>query len=164
MLHVIGPAHPTPQRGPVMAKAAQKSGSEESIMGYFRPLLQANPKLLKGRTRNDELYKKWLDDHPGYTEVPEQVKNGLSNLKSTMRRQRKIQKRKRAEKAASNAATVAAPAPVKRAKRTAGPLEQLEEQIDEGMALARNLDRDGLGEVIDLLRSARNRVVVTRGR
>ena len=38
-------------------------------------------------------------------------------------------------------------------------LESLEEQIDECMTLAKNLDREGLSSVINLLRRARNEVV-----
>ena len=43
-----------------MAKAAHKFGGEtESIMGYFRPILEANPKYIKNR-KNGELYERWL--------------------------------------------------------------------------------------------------------
>ena len=38
-------------------------------------------------------------------------------------------------------------------------LESLEEQIDECLTLAKNLDREGLSSVINLLRRARNEVV-----
>src|SRR4051794_1546666 len=141
-----------------MAKAAQQSGQPQSIMGYFRPILEANPKYLKNR-ENDELYELWLKDHPDQQEVPQQVRNGLSNLKSTMRHKKK-QKGKRAEQGAeagANGGTV----PMKRASRPAGgQLERLEEQIDECLARAKDLDREGLADVILLLRRARNRVVV----
>jgi hypothetical protein len=149
-----------------MAKAARKSGDGESIMGYFRPILEENRKLLKNR-RNDELYDRWLKDHPEHKEVPEQVKNGLSNLKTALRKKYKIGKGKgkRGQKAAAAPAGDGGAAPVKRAARgAAGQLERLEEQIDECMALARDLDREGLSKVIGFLRGARNQVVVQAGR
>jgi hypothetical protein len=144
-----------------MAKAAQKSGGEaESIMGYFRPILEANPKYLKNR-KNDELYDRWLKDHPGNKEVPQPVKNGLSNLKSTMRSKRKKRKGMRAGQPPEPQANGGAVTP-KRVVRPAGQLERLEEQIDECLARAKDLDREGLVEVIYLLRRARNRVVVAQ--
>src|SRR5439155_18222052 len=57
----------------------------ESIMGYFRAIFKAKPKLLKVRS-NEELFRQWLADHPGETTVPEKVKNGLANLKSLLRK------------------------------------------------------------------------------
>jgi hypothetical protein len=42
-------------------------------------------------------------------------------------------------------------------------LEQLEQSIDDSLALAKQLDPVGLEDVIRLLRSARNRVVVQMG-
>ena len=43
------------------------------------------------------------------------------------------------------------------------PLELLEEQIDECLVLAKEVDRDGLASVIALLRRARNEVVWKMG-
>jgi hypothetical protein len=145
-----------------MAKAAQKSGGEpESIMGYFRPILEANPRFIKNR-KNDELYELWLKDHPDYKEVPERVRNGLSNLKSTLRAKLKKRKGKRVGQAPAAEANGGA-APMKRTARPAGgQLERLEEQIDECLARAKDLDREGLEDVIHLLRRARNRVVVAQ--
>src|SRR2546430_2861330 len=54
-----------------------------SIQGYFRPIFQQNPKLLKQRS-NEPLYERWLRDHPGEKEVPERVRQGLSNLESVL--------------------------------------------------------------------------------
>jgi hypothetical protein len=141
-----------------MAKAAQKSSEDESIMGYFRPILEQNQELLKTRS-NDELYARWLKDHPAFKTVPEQVRNGLSNLKSTLRKKYGIRKGRRRKKAAVGAEGEAPSA--KRLPRGAvGQMDRLEEQIDECLALAKTVDREGLGEVINLLRKARNRVVV----
>ena len=57
----------------------------------------------------------------------------------------------------TTAASVAAPR-----KRVRG-FESLEEQIDECLTLAKNLDREGLSSVINLLRRARNEVVWKMG-
>jgi hypothetical protein len=143
-----------------MAKAAQKSGEAESIMGYFRPILEANPKYLKKR-KNDELYERWLKDHPNFSEVPQPVKNGLSNLKSTMRTKRG-RKGKRAGRPPEAGADGGAAAPKRAVRPAGGQLERLEEYIDECLARAKDLDREGLGDVILLLRRARNRVVVAQ--
>ena len=144
-----------------MANATQSSGGETgSIMGYFRPILEANPKLLKSR-KNDALYSRWLTDHPGHAEVPEQVRNGLANLKSVLRKQLNIHLGKRGRKA--KAETPAAAAPSKHTGRVpVGQLQQLEHQIDECLAQAKQFGSDGLGEIVQLLRHARNRVVVAQ--
>src|SRR5262249_5848463 len=68
----------------------------ESIQGYFRQVIKENPKLLKERS-NEELYRRWLADHPGHDEVPDRVKSGLQNLKSMLRK--KLKKRGRPKKA-----------------------------------------------------------------
>jgi len=44
-------------------------------------------------------------------------------------------------------------------KVAANGLETLEEKIDECMSLAKNLDPEGLADVVDALRRARNKVV-----
>src|SRR5580700_4939572 len=69
-------------------KAKSPSGS---IQGYFRAIFQENPKLLKKRS-NDELYERWLKDHPGEKEVPANVRQSLSNLKSILRHRRKVRR------------------------------------------------------------------------
>ena len=143
-----------------MARSAQQDGGSESIMGYFRPILEANPKYLKKR-RNSELYDLWLRDHPDHQEVPEQVRNGLSNLKSVLRKKLGQRKGKPGPKPA--AATEGTTAPARRLLRgMPGQLERLEEQIDECLARAKQFEAEGLGEVSQLLRRARNRVVVAQ--
>jgi hypothetical protein len=57
--------------------------------------------------------------------------------------------------------TPAAPAAL--AGQTLRGLDRLEAQIDDALALAKHLDRDRLHDVIRLLRTARNRVVVMLG-
>jgi len=126
--------------------------------------------MLKGRS-NDELLKRWLSDHPGETEVPAKVKANLANIKSVLRNKHRKKADKKAGQVTERAETTQgqkghgvlprrnreAPSP------TSNPLEQLEEQIDECLTLAKNLDREGLEHVIRLLRSARNDVVWMMG-
>jgi hypothetical protein len=135
---------------------AKKLGGEESIQGYFRKLLDENPKLIKQRN-NDELYRRWLADHPDQKEVPDRVKQGLANLKSLLRRRA----RRRQRAGASNGHESTAPSIV--VKPTARPINnlfRLEAQIDDALLTARSLDPQGLDDVIKLLRSARNKVIV----
>jgi hypothetical protein len=139
-------------------KTSQTEG--ESVSGYFRPIFKANPKLLKGRS-NQELLQRWLDDHPGEKEVPTRVKNILSNLKSVLRKKLRQKKGKGMK---PEQPTVTAPAVEARPPKTAlRGLETLEEQIDDCMTLAKDLDREALASVVQLLRRARNAVVWQQG-
>ena len=135
---------------------AKKQEAGESIQGYFRQILNENPKLLKQRS-NEELYRRWLADHPDEKEVPDRVKQGLANLKSLLRRRSRRMKRVRDQ---NGHQVVAALAVTKAAPRPAANLFKLESQIDEALLTARNLDPTGLEDVIKLLRSARNKVII----
>jgi hypothetical protein len=141
--------------------AAGRRGDGESIMGYFRRILLDNRKLLNTRS-NDELLKRWLDDHPGEKTVPNRVKQGLSNIKSQLRknqRQRKARKAAVEAEALEQGTPLAALTIVQVSQPLEHVLEPLEIQIDDCMTLAKNLDRQGLENVIHLLRRARNEVV-----
>jgi hypothetical protein len=129
----------------------------ETISGYFRKFFAENPKLLKERS-NDELLRRWLADHPGHSEVPEKVKKNLANVKSVLRKKRR--KKGGSPPGAEPTAVVGALA---KPKSTTRGLETLEEQIDDCLSLAKRLDREGLGDVIALLRRARNGVVWMTG-
>ena len=127
----------------------------ETVSGYFRQVFKENPRWLEGRS-NDEVLARWLRDHPGETEVPKNVKQNLSNVKSVLRqaqRKKSGAAKKESRPAEPNAAPAAAP------RKAVRGLESLEEQIDECLTLAKNLDREGLSSVINLLRRARNEVV-----
>jgi hypothetical protein len=135
--------------------APQSDG--ETVSGYFRKIFKENPKLLKERS-NDELLQRWLADHPDQKEVPQKVKNNLANIKSVLRKQRrKGGGRPNAEQPVVAVSAVAAP------KVAARGLQDLEEQIDDCLDHARRLDREGLADVIGLLRRARNAVVWKMG-
>jgi len=132
----------------------------ESIQGYFRVILQENPKLLKKRS-NDQLYDRWLQDHPGEKEVPVNVRQSLANLKSILRHRRKVRRRLKESGPASPAN--GAHQPTVSFNVSDRGLLQLEGQIDEALAFARHLDAAGLREIIRLLRTARNKVIVRMG-
>jgi hypothetical protein len=128
------------------------ANAEESVAGYFRRIFAENPELLK-RSSNAELFERWLADHPGHEEVPQNVKYSLSNIKSVLRSKRRRRK-KTVEPVAPTMDTAESPVET-------GPseLEQLEVMIDDCLGQAKQLDRDGLADVIDHLRRARNTVV-----
>src|SRR5262249_37659060 len=122
------------------AKANDQNGQKgESIAGYFRKVFKENPKLLKQRS-NDELLQRWVDEHPGQTEVRKSVKVGLQNVKSILRSKRRKGGRRKAQEQPTTAG--AAGAPVIEAAPEENPLEQLEELIDECLSSAKLLDRE----------------------
>ena len=128
----------------------------ESTAGYFREVFKENPGWLKERS-NDKLLQKWLMDHPGEKEVPTKVKSNLSNIKSVLR----SKKRKKVAKVATGSQPPSSAPQVKVARVATGgtKLEALELQIDECLISARHLDKEGLHDVIAMLRKARNTVV-----
>jgi hypothetical protein len=140
-------------------KAAKAEAPGESIQGYFKRILKENPKLLKGRS-NEELLKRWSDDHGGQ-QPSNSVRVGLQNAKSSLRSKRRKRRAAKTENGQPQAA--AATHPLAKPAKTAHKLEALEEQIDDCLSMAKHLDRDGLGEIIKLLRHARNKVVWTMG-
>jgi hypothetical protein len=122
---------------------------KESVSGYFRQIFQERPELLDSKS-NDELVERWKADH-GASVVPNSVRSNLANLKSLLRKRRRL--------GLSLGGKVAVrPGPRARSAANHG-LEALEEHIDDGLTMAKNLDRVGLEEVINLLRRARNKVV-----
>jgi hypothetical protein len=141
------------------------SSNGETTSGYFRRIFREDRTLLKLGT-NAAVFERWLKDHPAHKGVPANVKAILHNLKSVLRKKRK---QRRAEKAQAMPAAVApvvstAAAPTSAATRRAGSaLGRLEEEIDACLAVAREMDREALAEVIDRLRAARNAVVRMAG-
>ena len=147
-----------------MAKSGRKpahagKGAEDGqpLTTYFRAIFEQNPHYLDTRS-NDQVLQHWQDDHPN--EKPSnQVKAALANAKSAVRQRR----RKRRGGRPKGTAVATASQPVARAKAPSHRLEHLEEQIDDCLSLAKHTDREGLVEVIRLLRKARNEVVWKMG-
>jgi hypothetical protein len=139
-------------------EAPQAGGS---VSGYFKAIFKENPSLLKS-TNNEEIFDRWLKDHPEEKEVPDRVKGILFNVKSKLRKKRGAKRgRPRKEEQPTVEGQPAEVAVVHRPPTRR--LESLEERIDDCLTLARNLDGEGLEAVIDLLRKARNGVVVKQG-
>jgi hypothetical protein len=130
------------------------NGPGESTAGYFRKVFGEHPEWLAGPS-NTDVFARWLQDHPGHAEVPEKIKQSLFNTKSVLRKEsrKKRGRRKKGQPAAATAATAVAPR-----KRVHG-LESLELAIDDCLTRAREMDSEGLAEVIRSLRQARNAVV-----
>ena len=147
-----------------MAKTSRSDVSQQaggSVSGYFKAVFKENPGLLKS-TSNEDIFARWLKDHPGEKEVPDRVKGILFNVKSKLRKQGAKKGKPRKDSQPTVEGQPAAAAPVRRP--AARGLDSLEERIDDCLTLARSLDRDGLEAVIHLLRRARNVVVVQQGR
>ncbi|HLJ97331.1 MAG TPA: hypothetical protein VKU02_29500 [Gemmataceae bacterium] len=133
-----------------MAKTrTRRSKGGETVSGYFRKIFAQHPELLDSKS-NQVLVERWKADH-GATAMPNPIRSNLANLKSLLRKRRRL--------GLGIGEQSAAPAAVSTRSRASNGLETLEEQIDDCLTMAKNLDRTGLGEVIDLLRMARNKVV-----
>jgi hypothetical protein len=141
-----------PKETESVAKKITAVGPEESVSGYFKQIFKERPELLNSGS-NTALFERWLQDHPGENNVPNRVKYILSNVKSVVRKKgRKKAGRKIAAELPALVAPHASTAPLRK-------LESLEEQIDDCLTIAKRLDREGLADIISLLRRARNGVV-----
>ncbi len=136
-----------------MARQKKQGGSSYS---YFQQYFAENPAKLD-QTRNDEILADYREAHglAADAEIEKTVMNNLANVKSIMRK-----KLREAGQAPDGDAADGGPkAAPQRATRQGNRLEALEEMIDDCLTLAKNQDREGLRDVIGLLRRARNEVV-----
>jgi hypothetical protein len=139
-------------------KKGRRKRKGESMSGYFRQIFEERPELINSGS-NAELIDQWCRDHPRYSAVMlRKVKANLANLKSVLRKKMRegfaITPRQRGYVAAAELGSTG---------DAATGLERLEESIDDCLTLARNLDREGLADVISRLRLARNAVVWKMG-
>jgi hypothetical protein len=141
--------------------AADNGVSTESVSGYWKEVLKSNPRLIAERS-NDELYEIYLKDHPDEKEVPQGVKNGLSNVKSIMRKASKG-RRKRGRPSKADLAAAAAQTMVRPARAPSRSLETLEDRIDDCLSLAKSLGQPALESVVAALKKARNQVIIQMG-
>ena len=128
--------------------ARKRGRRRKSVSGYFRKLFEERPEWLQ-ETSNAVILDRWRADHGKGPDdsVPGNIKANLANIKSVLRGK---------QRGAGNMAAAVAP------RGTRG-FDALEEMIDDSISLAKNLDREGLAGVIDVLRSARNKVVWKMG-
>jgi hypothetical protein len=135
------------------------TAAAESDLAFFRRVFAARPQLL--HTANSDLVlDEWLKEHPEFTEVPPKVKAICDHVKNLLqgerpRRRQPLPEDTRVEKGTNRR--------IRSASALTGNLEKLERLIDECLTLAKNLDAEGLKEVIQLLRQARNAVVWKQG-
>ncbi len=149
-----------------MARTGRKPNGEsngstvkaEGVAPYFRAQFEADPQLLKSRS-NKVLLERWLVDNPQFKEIPPNVKTGLANIKSVMRKSLRKRRGRKAQQEAKGTASQRAARSMLSRNAADRELEHLEMQIDECLTLAKNLDRQGLESVILTLRKARNAVV-----
>jgi hypothetical protein len=128
---------------------ARPKKNEVNLSGYFRTVFGERPEWLDEKS-NDAILARYRADHGLAPDapLPPNIRQGLSNIKSVLRHKGRKQGRRKA-KAAGEAVV-----------RRSGPkLEVLEEMIDDCLTLAKHQDREGLHDVIQLLRRARNAVV-----
>jgi hypothetical protein len=158
---------PAPEPEPTPAPAPPVAGREpESVQGYFRRIFRDNPDWLRERS-NTKAHDRWREDHPEHSgDLPDNIKEGCQNAKTTVRRELNIRpaKPRRRSKPARAPEAVNGPAPASPAppRMLTSDLERLEEEIDTVLGLARTLGRDHLQEVIGLLRKARNTIILAQ--
>ncbi len=138
-------------------KVTQVEANGETSSGYFRRVFKENPQLLVTRS-NEELMARWVADHPGHKAMPPKVQGHMSNVKSLLRKKGR-KKLRRAKKVEVDGALPAVSTPPKPTRIAPKGLEALEEMIDDCLTVAKRMDREGLDDVIRLLRNARNAVV-----
>ncbi len=133
---------------------AKKRGRGESVMGYFRQIFKENPGWLSEKS-NAAILARYRADN-GMAEdasLDKKVTANLANLKSVLR------KKQRDDEGTSNGLAPKVAATAASSSRGGQRLEALEEMIDDALTFAKNVDREGLNDVIMLLRRARNQVV-----
>jgi hypothetical protein len=137
---------------------ARPKGTNESLGGYFRGVFAKRPEWLVERS-NDAILAQYRADHglaPDATLEP-RIASNLSNVKSVLRKQGRKQGKRRVADTMAPVAAAPVTMPVRRGMN--GRLESLEEMIDDCLTMAKHQDRQGLHDVIQLLRRARNNVV-----
>ena len=127
----------------------------ENISQYWKNYFTKHPELLPLRN-NDAAVQQWKDDHGG-KEIPKNAMNGLTNVKSLLRKDSGIKlkkKRGRPRKHPAAAAPVVAVASAARVvKAPLKLLEAIEDQIDKCLALINS--HAALGKIVLVLKQAR---------
>lgn len=140
---------------------AKRKRDGSGSWSYLNKLFDEHPEWLEQRS-NDLILARYREDHglAADTPIEKAVKNNLANLKSVRRKKLRDAGKPRAVAAVKHTAvaveTVASP-------RRTSKLEDLELLIDDCLTMARNLNRDGMDEIITMLRRARREVVWKMG-
>jgi hypothetical protein len=124
-------------------------------VSYFRKVFEEHPEWLREKS-NDQVLARYREDHGLGDDDPItfQIRSRLANLKSVLRKKYKIGRKKKRAPQPEVSEIVLSPAEIFQAE-----MERLEEQIDDCLTFAKNLDRKKLASVIHHLRRARNQVV-----
>jgi len=118
---------------------------------YFTKFLTKNKTLLKKRG-NQEIFKKWLADHPEFDSIPWDVAQALGAVKFHLRKELNIHdvaNRKRKEGKSS----------IHTGKSSGVSIQSLEKLIDECILVAVDVDRDDFDPIIHHLRYALKQVI-----
>ncbi len=118
--------------------------------GYFRDQFEKHPEWAVATT-NKDLVEQWRVDHPG-KQMSQSDKQAMANVKSSLRHRKRGGKKRGAK--LHRMLTAAG-------QRTGvSNMVGLEIRIDDCLSLARQMDAEGLHNVISNLRKARNEVVL----
>jgi hypothetical protein len=127
---------------------AKRRGASKSA--YFREQFEKHPDWAAA-TNNKELMEQWRMDHPG-KQMTKSYKQAMANVKSSLRHKKRGGKKRGARLHQMLMAS---------GQRTGvSSMVGLEIRIDDCLSLARQMDADGLQNVISNLRKARNEVVL----
>jgi hypothetical protein len=133
---------------------AKTTAVAENISQYWRQYFGAHPRLLRIRS-NEAAIAHWKADHPGTTEIPPRVINGLTNVKSLLRKKRGKGKRGSGNEAVS---ANGSPPSARTVKVPNKLLEALEDELDRCLALITG--HDGLGTIVQVLKHARRLAIM----
>src|SRR5260370_42682613 len=89
---------------------AKTNALAENISQYWRHYFAAHPKSLRVRS-NEAAIAQWQADHPGASESPPRVLNGLTNVKSLLRKARGAKGKRGRPRKDALSANGSAPAP-----------------------------------------------------
>jgi hypothetical protein len=140
-----------------MARRRKRQGG--GLSAYFRGVFRERPQWLREKS-NDLVLARYREDHGLAADqaLDPSVRSNLATIKSKLRREGNAPARVRAAGRWGRGRQGPAAA-----GRATDRMTQLEEQIDDCLALAKHLDRTGLEPVIALLHRARNEVVCKTG-
>jgi hypothetical protein len=123
-----------------------------SLSSWINKVYDERPELLEA-SENDEIVEVFKKQFPRRTSAKNitRLRQNVNNVKS--------QRKRKGAKGGSAGRAAAPVAAVRQSRGTGGTMQRLEERIDDVLSMARGLGSEGLGDVIQSLRAARNAVV-----